>query len=222
MSTLSGPRTRWLLTVLAIGAATSVALSFTPGWLMPLRSLIQRETVLYYFAQNIGEPALCEQISGRRITVTASFLVAVGHRIGDRTVMSGLRKPARTNQFAGRFARFWILIRSRPDIPPCLAGDARDMDTIAASPCPPSDWSVPLSSLVTTLSRCVCRALSRPRPDCAISTWGSSTTHRLWRAPSNCCANERLQSPRMIKATWRIWLQPPVATQGGANALRQA
>ena len=63
MSTLSGPRTRWLLTVLAIVIATSGALSFTPGWLMPLRSPTQRETVLYFFAQNIGEPALCEQIS---------------------------------------------------------------------------------------------------------------------------------------------------------------
>lgn len=47
----------------ALVATLGFALSYTPGSFIAQRSPTERETVLYYFAQNIGEPALCGQIS---------------------------------------------------------------------------------------------------------------------------------------------------------------
>ena len=52
-----------LLGVAAVAAVIGVALSFSPGSLRPHRLQNAHETLLYYFAQEIGEPALCDQIS---------------------------------------------------------------------------------------------------------------------------------------------------------------
>ena len=49
--------------MIALVVTLGFALSYTPGLFLALRSPTERETVLYYFAQNIGEPALCGQIS---------------------------------------------------------------------------------------------------------------------------------------------------------------
>jgi hypothetical protein len=54
---------KWLLGVAAVATAIGVALSFSPGSLRPHRLQTAHETLLYYFAQEIGEPALCDQIS---------------------------------------------------------------------------------------------------------------------------------------------------------------
>jgi hypothetical protein len=53
----------WWCAVIALVVTLGFALSYTPGLFLALRSPTERETVLYYFAQNIGEPALCGQIS---------------------------------------------------------------------------------------------------------------------------------------------------------------
>jgi hypothetical protein len=50
----------WWCAVIALVVTLGFALSYTPGLFLALRSPTERETVLYYFAQNIGEPALCE------------------------------------------------------------------------------------------------------------------------------------------------------------------
>lgn len=58
-----GPRIGpFKLASLAVVAALGT-LSFTPGWLTHRREPTENETVLYYFAQNLGETALCERIS---------------------------------------------------------------------------------------------------------------------------------------------------------------
>jgi hypothetical protein len=53
----------WWCTVIALVFTLGFALSYTPGSFLALRSPTERETVLYYFAQNIGKPALCGQVS---------------------------------------------------------------------------------------------------------------------------------------------------------------
>jgi hypothetical protein len=53
----------WLLGIAAVATVIWVALSFSPGWLRRHRLQTAHETLLYYFAQEIGEPALCDHIS---------------------------------------------------------------------------------------------------------------------------------------------------------------
>jgi hypothetical protein len=53
----------WGLTGLAVIFAILLALSFAPGWLRLRRQPTEHERVLYYFAQNVGETALCARIS---------------------------------------------------------------------------------------------------------------------------------------------------------------
>jgi hypothetical protein len=52
-----------LISGLALLVAILVAIGATPGTLMARRAASEHETVLYYFAQNVGEPRLCKQIS---------------------------------------------------------------------------------------------------------------------------------------------------------------
>jgi hypothetical protein len=54
---------RWLLGVAVVATAIGAALSFSPGSLRSHRLQAAHETLLYYFAQEIGESALCDQIS---------------------------------------------------------------------------------------------------------------------------------------------------------------
>ena len=44
----------WWCAVIALVVTLGFALSYTPGLFLALRSPTERETVLYYFAQNIG------------------------------------------------------------------------------------------------------------------------------------------------------------------------
>lgn len=60
---LSGNRRRWLLSGAAFMAVVGLMLSFSPGWMLFQRTPTSHETLLYYVAQEIGEPALCDQIS---------------------------------------------------------------------------------------------------------------------------------------------------------------
>lgn len=53
----------WLLAALAIGGIAAFALSYVPDFWRKRHTETEYETVLYYFAQNLGEPALCERIS---------------------------------------------------------------------------------------------------------------------------------------------------------------
>jgi len=53
----------WLLAGIASIGAVGFALSYTPGLFLDRRPPTEHETVLYYFAQNLGEPALCGQIA---------------------------------------------------------------------------------------------------------------------------------------------------------------
>jgi hypothetical protein len=59
----NGKLLRYLLGIAAIAAVTGVVLSFSPGSLRVHRPQTAHETLLYYFAQEIGEHALCDQIS---------------------------------------------------------------------------------------------------------------------------------------------------------------
>jgi hypothetical protein len=52
-----------LLVAAAIAIVLAAALSFSPGSFRFHRLQTPHETLLYYFAQEIGEPALCDQIS---------------------------------------------------------------------------------------------------------------------------------------------------------------
>ena len=52
-----------LLAGLAIVGAILVMIGATPGTLMVRRAASEYETVLYYFAQNVGETSLCDHIS---------------------------------------------------------------------------------------------------------------------------------------------------------------
>ena len=63
LSKLSGGLFKRLFGVAAVAIAIGVALSFSPGSLRSHRLQNAHETLLYYFAQEIGEPALCDQIS---------------------------------------------------------------------------------------------------------------------------------------------------------------
>ena len=63
MTKLYGGRFKWLFGVAAVAMAIGMALSFSPGSLRSPRLQNAHETLLYYFAQEIGEPALCDQIS---------------------------------------------------------------------------------------------------------------------------------------------------------------
>jgi hypothetical protein len=53
---------KWMLGLAAV-AVIGLALSFSPGSLRRHRLQTAHETLLYYFAQEIGEPALCDDIS---------------------------------------------------------------------------------------------------------------------------------------------------------------
>jgi hypothetical protein len=52
-----------LLAGLAFVGAILVMIGATPGTFMVRRAATEYETVLYYFAQNVGEPSLCDHIS---------------------------------------------------------------------------------------------------------------------------------------------------------------
>jgi len=54
---------KWILGLAAVATVIGVALSFSPGSLRPHRLQTAHEMLLYYFAQEIGEPALCDHIS---------------------------------------------------------------------------------------------------------------------------------------------------------------
>ena len=54
---------KWLFGVAAVATVLGVALSFSPGSLRFHRPPTAYETLLHYFAQEIGEPALCDRIS---------------------------------------------------------------------------------------------------------------------------------------------------------------
>src|SRR4029077_694948 len=56
-------RRRSLLLSLAFVGAILVVIGATPGTFMVRRAASEYETVLYYFAQNVGEPGLCDHIS---------------------------------------------------------------------------------------------------------------------------------------------------------------
>jgi hypothetical protein len=60
---LTGKRKTWLLAGIAFIGVIGVGLSYTPGFSTLRRPPTERETVLYYFAQNVGETALCDRIS---------------------------------------------------------------------------------------------------------------------------------------------------------------
>jgi hypothetical protein len=53
----------WLVAGAALIGVIAVGASSTPGFSIPRRAPTERETVLYYFAQNVGETALCDRIS---------------------------------------------------------------------------------------------------------------------------------------------------------------
>lgn len=52
-----------LLAGVAFAGAILIMLDATPGTFMVRRAASEYETVLYYFAQNVGEPGLCDHIS---------------------------------------------------------------------------------------------------------------------------------------------------------------
>lgn len=52
-----------LLAGLAFVGAILVMIGAAPGTFMVRRAASEYETVLYYFAQNVGEPSLCDHIS---------------------------------------------------------------------------------------------------------------------------------------------------------------
>jgi hypothetical protein len=54
---------RRLIVATALTGAILFGFSYAPGWWMTPRPANEQETVLYYFAQNLGEPALCGRIS---------------------------------------------------------------------------------------------------------------------------------------------------------------
>jgi len=54
---------RYVFGLAAIATVIALALSFSPGSLRSHRLQTPHETLLYYFAQEIGEPALCDEIS---------------------------------------------------------------------------------------------------------------------------------------------------------------
>ena len=56
-------RRRSLLAGLAVAGAILVMIGATPGTFMVRRPASENERVLYYFAQNVGEPTLCDHIS---------------------------------------------------------------------------------------------------------------------------------------------------------------
>ncbi len=58
-----GKRKSWLLAGIACTGAIGLVLSYTPGFSDVRRPPTEQETVLYYFAQNLGETALCDRIS---------------------------------------------------------------------------------------------------------------------------------------------------------------
>ena len=59
----TGKRKSWLLAGIACIGAIGIVLSYTPGSSDVRRPPTEHETVLYYFAQNLGETALCDRIS---------------------------------------------------------------------------------------------------------------------------------------------------------------
>jgi hypothetical protein len=63
LTKLYGELSKRLFGVAAVATVIGVALSFSPGSLRSHRLQTAHETLLYYFAQEIGEPALCDQIS---------------------------------------------------------------------------------------------------------------------------------------------------------------
>ena len=58
-------RPRPLLMAAAIAAFVCFALSYSPGRFVHSRQATQRENILYFFAEQTGEPVLCDQISWR-------------------------------------------------------------------------------------------------------------------------------------------------------------
>jgi hypothetical protein len=58
-----GKLTKWGFGVAAVATVIGVALSFSPGSFRSHRLQTAHETLLYYFAQEIGEPSFCDQIS---------------------------------------------------------------------------------------------------------------------------------------------------------------
>src|ERR1700719_3909225 len=58
-------RRRPLLMAAAIAAFVCFALSYSPGRFVHSRQATQRENILYFFAEQTGEPVLCDQISWR-------------------------------------------------------------------------------------------------------------------------------------------------------------
>jgi hypothetical protein len=59
----TGRRKNWLLAGVAFIGVIGIALSYPPGFPGSRRAPTEHETVLYYFAQNVGETALCDRIS---------------------------------------------------------------------------------------------------------------------------------------------------------------
>jgi hypothetical protein len=53
----------WLGGAAAVLGVLVLCVSYTPGWSVGRRAPTEYETVLYYFAQDIGETVLCDQIS---------------------------------------------------------------------------------------------------------------------------------------------------------------
>ena len=53
----------WMGVATAVLGALAVGLSYTPGLSITRRAPTEYETVLYQFAQEIGETALCDQMS---------------------------------------------------------------------------------------------------------------------------------------------------------------
>jgi len=74
--------TRRLAGGIAIIVCLGLALSY-PRWLnWTERAPTEREEVLYFFAENLGAPALCEQFRGAPFSGTVSCLRAVALRSG--------------------------------------------------------------------------------------------------------------------------------------------
>ena len=53
----------WVGGAVAALGALALCLSYTPGWSAGQRAPTEHETVLYYFAENLGETVLCDRIS---------------------------------------------------------------------------------------------------------------------------------------------------------------
>ena len=73
----SGHLRRQVLMAVAVAAVLWFALSDSPGRFLRSRRATPREDVLYFFAQQTGDPALCDQISWR-VYVHNSWMFATG------------------------------------------------------------------------------------------------------------------------------------------------